>query len=244
MLIDGEKWACEACVRGHRVSSCRHHDRPLIRINKKGRPFSVCRLCRGPCKDREEHSKLNSRDKKSDGESDAKSSGKVFKKAVRRRVQPASFARIAPQPAPLPSPTEQSNPSHQYPTYSNPQPSSLPLPPSSTASFRAPAFPAASPAAPGYDLLSQQSHPMPGPVATYASVTTAPMGYTYVTLPAMEDPVLQQSSSYPFQFPDDSLFPEHPSSLSDNGFVPDSTLAGFEDVDALPEDWSTFFWSQ
>ncbi|KAL1982916.1 hypothetical protein VTN96DRAFT_768 [Rasamsonia emersonii] len=78
MLIDGEKWACEACVRGHRVSSCRHHDRPLIRINKKGRPFSVCRLCRGPCKAREEHSKLNSRDKKSDGESDAKSSGKVF----------------------------------------------------------------------------------------------------------------------------------------------------------------------
>lgn len=24
MLIDGEKWACEACVRGHRVSSCHH----------------------------------------------------------------------------------------------------------------------------------------------------------------------------------------------------------------------------
>ncbi|KAH8694208.1 copper fist DNA binding domain-containing protein [Talaromyces proteolyticus] len=67
MLIDGEKWACEACVRGHRVSSCRHHDRPLIRINKKGRPFSVCCICRGPCTDREEHSKLN-RDKKSDGE--------------------------------------------------------------------------------------------------------------------------------------------------------------------------------
>ncbi len=25
MLIDGEKWACEACVRGHRVSNCQHH---------------------------------------------------------------------------------------------------------------------------------------------------------------------------------------------------------------------------
>lgn len=25
MLIDGEKWACEACVRGHRVTTCKHH---------------------------------------------------------------------------------------------------------------------------------------------------------------------------------------------------------------------------
>ena len=24
MLIDGEKWACDACVRGHRVSNCQH----------------------------------------------------------------------------------------------------------------------------------------------------------------------------------------------------------------------------
>lgn len=24
MLIDGEKYACEACVRGHRVSNCQH----------------------------------------------------------------------------------------------------------------------------------------------------------------------------------------------------------------------------
>ncbi|EKV04253.1 Cu-dependent DNA-binding protein, putative [Penicillium digitatum PHI26] len=25
MLIDGQKWACEACLRGHRVTSCKHH---------------------------------------------------------------------------------------------------------------------------------------------------------------------------------------------------------------------------
>jgi len=25
MLIDGQKWACEACIRGHRVTSCKHH---------------------------------------------------------------------------------------------------------------------------------------------------------------------------------------------------------------------------
>ncbi|CAP83016.1 Pc15g01300 [Penicillium rubens Wisconsin 54-1255] len=48
MLLDGEKWACEACVRGHRVSNCHHHvDRPLIRIGKKGRPITQCAHCRG-----------------------------------------------------------------------------------------------------------------------------------------------------------------------------------------------------
>ncbi|EAW11750.1 putative Cu-dependent DNA-binding protein [Aspergillus clavatus NRRL 1] len=59
MLIDGEKWACEACVRGHRVTTCKHHDRPLIRINRKGRPFSTCSVCNcTPCQAPEEHTKL------------------------------------------------------------------------------------------------------------------------------------------------------------------------------------------
>ncbi|KAL4894427.1 copper fist DNA binding domain-containing protein [Aspergillus ambiguus] len=59
MLIDGEKWACEACVRGHRVTTCKHHDRPLIRINRKGRPFSTCSVCHcTPCPTPDEHSKL------------------------------------------------------------------------------------------------------------------------------------------------------------------------------------------
>lgn len=46
MLIGGEKYACHACVRGHRVSNCRHADRPLLHINKKGRPPSLCTHCR------------------------------------------------------------------------------------------------------------------------------------------------------------------------------------------------------
>ncbi|KAL8907125.1 MAG: hypothetical protein Q9171_005992 [Xanthocarpia ochracea] len=57
MLIDGEKWACEACVRGHRVSNCQHHDRPLTHINKKGRPVSQCPHCRGLRKARASHVK-------------------------------------------------------------------------------------------------------------------------------------------------------------------------------------------
>ncbi|KAL9024590.1 MAG: hypothetical protein Q9196_006408 [Gyalolechia fulgens] len=57
MLIDGEKWACEACVRGHRVSNCQHSDRLLTHINKKGRPVSQCPHCRGLRKARASHVK-------------------------------------------------------------------------------------------------------------------------------------------------------------------------------------------
>ncbi|EGD83744.2 hypothetical protein H112_07425 [Trichophyton rubrum D6] len=57
MLIDGEKWACDACIRGHRVSTCNHSDRPLSHINKKGRPVSQCPHCRGLRKARTSHAK-------------------------------------------------------------------------------------------------------------------------------------------------------------------------------------------
>lgn len=75
MLIDGQKWACEACIRGHRVTSCKHHgidtkrtssetkltviDRPLIRIKRKGRPFATCTICNcTPCTSPTEHTRL------------------------------------------------------------------------------------------------------------------------------------------------------------------------------------------
>ncbi|CEJ56587.1 Putative Copper fist DNA binding domain protein [Penicillium brasilianum] len=59
MLIDGQKWACEACIRGHRVTSCKHHDRPLIRIKRKGRPFATCSICNAtPCEAPTEHARL------------------------------------------------------------------------------------------------------------------------------------------------------------------------------------------
>ncbi|KAL8872366.1 MAG: hypothetical protein Q9174_001994 [Haloplaca sp. 1 TL-2023] len=40
MLIDGEKWACEACVRGHRVSNCQHSGK-LSRGLRKARASHV-----------------------------------------------------------------------------------------------------------------------------------------------------------------------------------------------------------
>jgi hypothetical protein len=77
MLIKGGKYACDACIRGHRVSACKHRgrfliqtvdvemldlytdlsytDRPLTHINKKGRPVSQCPHCRGLRKTRATH---------------------------------------------------------------------------------------------------------------------------------------------------------------------------------------------
>jgi hypothetical protein len=46
VLIEGEKWACLRCIRGHRVSSCQHQDRELHHVAKKGRPISQCAHCR------------------------------------------------------------------------------------------------------------------------------------------------------------------------------------------------------
>jgi len=216
MHIDGEKWACEACVRGHRVSSCRHNDRPLIRINKKGRPYTICCVCRGPCKAREEHSKLN-RSKKSDGESDAKSSGK--KTAERRRTQPASFPRIAPQPAPLPSLPERN------PTI----PSPFPVGNSAMSQSRAVG-------------CNPSQLPNPSSGQFLASTQAYPhMSYPIVPPVTLDQTALSQSA-YNFQFPDDSLFPEDPS-FSDGSLFQDPGLSGFADLDALPEDWSVYFWS-
>ncbi|KAF8243190.1 hypothetical protein K440DRAFT_669707 [Wilcoxina mikolae CBS 423.85] len=59
MIIDGVKMACEACIRGHRVSGCNHHDRKLLPIAKKGRPVSQCNHCRSMRKSRAAHVKCD-----------------------------------------------------------------------------------------------------------------------------------------------------------------------------------------
>ncbi|KAL2793867.1 copper fist DNA binding domain-containing protein [Aspergillus keveii] len=106
MLIDGEKWACEACVRGHRVSTCKHHDRPLIRINRKGRPFSTCSICNcTPCNSPDEHNRLK-REAELKSQSQNRSSGR------HARSSPTGFLPIAPRPtssSPPPSVTQSSS---------------------------------------------------------------------------------------------------------------------------------------
>ncbi|CUM65693.1 uncharacterized protein PRCAT00003341001 [Priceomyces carsonii] len=38
ILIDGVKFSCIECIRGHRSSRCRHCNRPLLQVRSKGRP--------------------------------------------------------------------------------------------------------------------------------------------------------------------------------------------------------------
>lgn len=38
ILIDGVKYSCLECIRGHRTTLCQHDKRPLLLVKKKGRP--------------------------------------------------------------------------------------------------------------------------------------------------------------------------------------------------------------
>ncbi|WPK27198.1 hypothetical protein PUMCH_004575 [Australozyma saopauloensis] len=59
VLLNGVKYACERCIRGHRVSSCTHTDKPLTMIKPKGRPASQCPHCREQRKLKNTHSSCN-----------------------------------------------------------------------------------------------------------------------------------------------------------------------------------------
>lgn len=41
-LINGCKYSCEPCIRGHRATSCAHNDRVLVEVRKPGRPLQSC----------------------------------------------------------------------------------------------------------------------------------------------------------------------------------------------------------
>ncbi|ENH73481.1 Copper resistance protein CRF1 [Fusarium oxysporum f. sp. cubense race 1] len=57
MTPKGERFACESCIRGHRVAQCQHTDRPLLRVGRKGRPVSQCTHCRTLRTSRSVHTK-------------------------------------------------------------------------------------------------------------------------------------------------------------------------------------------
>ncbi|WAQ89070.1 hypothetical protein PtA15_10A493 [Puccinia triticina] len=57
VIIEGKKFACGACIKGHRSSSCSHTDRTLVEIGKKGRPPTQCAHCRELRKTSRVHSK-------------------------------------------------------------------------------------------------------------------------------------------------------------------------------------------
>ncbi|KAI0689544.1 hypothetical protein BC835DRAFT_1368449 [Cytidiella melzeri] len=57
VLVDDKKYACETCIKGHRSSTCKHTDRPLYEIKKKGRPVTQCEHCRELRKSKQVHVK-------------------------------------------------------------------------------------------------------------------------------------------------------------------------------------------
>ncbi|KAF9012005.1 copper fist DNA binding domain-containing protein [Cyathus striatus] len=57
VFISDKKYACETCIKGHRSSSCKHTDRPLFEIKKKGRPVTQCEHCRELRKTKQVHVK-------------------------------------------------------------------------------------------------------------------------------------------------------------------------------------------
>ena len=60
----------ETCIKGHRSSSCKHTDRPLFEIKKKGRPVTQCDHCRELRKTKQVHVKCSCESKDdSDGPS-------------------------------------------------------------------------------------------------------------------------------------------------------------------------------
>lgn len=57
VLLNDKKYACETCIKGHRSSACKHIDRPLYEIKKKGRPVTQCEHCRELRKTKQVHVK-------------------------------------------------------------------------------------------------------------------------------------------------------------------------------------------
>lgn len=49
----------ETCIKGHRSSACKHTDRPLFEIKKKGRPVTQCEHCRELRKTKQVHVKCS-----------------------------------------------------------------------------------------------------------------------------------------------------------------------------------------
>ncbi|KAG0318633.1 hypothetical protein BGZ99_005577 [Dissophora globulifera] len=46
VFVNGQKFACATCIKGHRSTTCNHGERPLHEIKKKGRPSTQCLHCK------------------------------------------------------------------------------------------------------------------------------------------------------------------------------------------------------
>ncbi|CBQ73059.1 conserved hypothetical protein [Sporisorium reilianum SRZ2] len=90
----GVKYACAACIRGHRTSSCTHKDGskgPLYPIRSKGRPPTQCEICRKKRKESGRHVRCDCSGKKT--------SSAATTSAATSSEAPISHAAKKPTPA-------------------------------------------------------------------------------------------------------------------------------------------------
>ncbi|KAI9256727.1 copper fist DNA binding domain-containing protein [Sporodiniella umbellata] len=93
MIINGQKWSCETCIKGHRASSCEHRHRELIPIKKKGRPATQCVKCRELRLVRQLHRKCDCETATKEVEKHWINEATVTKK----RIKPESLRLLAPK---------------------------------------------------------------------------------------------------------------------------------------------------
>ncbi|KAH8097001.1 ACE1 transcription factor [Cristinia sonorae] len=91
VFVGDKKYACETCIKGHRSSSCKHTDRPLFEIKKKGRPVTQCEHCRELRKTKQVHVKCSC-EVKDDGDGPSTSS-----KGVKKLPASAAFPSGLPE---------------------------------------------------------------------------------------------------------------------------------------------------
>ncbi|KAG2203511.1 hypothetical protein INT46_010890 [Mucor plumbeus] len=131
MLINGEKWACETCIKGHRATHCKHIDRKLISIKKKGRPATQCKRCRELRVLRQLHVKCDCEDsglgatKKNNNNNN---SNIIISSVPKKKKKIESFRPLAPKSSCCKSLSSPSTPTPSTPTPSTPTPSAPPLP--------------------------------------------------------------------------------------------------------------------
>ncbi|OSD00638.1 hypothetical protein PYCCODRAFT_1370869, partial [Trametes coccinea BRFM310] len=114
VYVGDKKYACETCIKGHRSSSCKHTDRPLFEIKKKGRPVTQCEHCRELRKTRQIHVKCVCESKDGNQEGSSSNPGPVGQGVSGRAAFPSGLppelleASVTPRPSSEGSESDQS----------------------------------------------------------------------------------------------------------------------------------------
>ncbi|KAJ7216311.1 hypothetical protein GGX14DRAFT_441107 [Mycena pura] len=106
VLISSKKYACETCIKGHRSSACKHTDRPLFEIKKKGRPVTQCEHCRELRKTKQVHVKCICELKEQPSSTPTPTGAKPKKKSTPVLPPHAAFPHGVPAECTTPSPSD------------------------------------------------------------------------------------------------------------------------------------------